>query len=418
MINRILEARENRIKHIESHLKNHPLVIAIKANMPGDDKQNNLSYLLIDVFHITLKKIYDDAVIEFHESIDGPYYLVYGFNDNPHDVKKLLILLEDSHPLGRFIDLDLYTHNVSVSRSTFRKCFICDQNAAICIRNRTHSTEELIDYMDDKTQVFLKDLLEESLMDAFIKELNVEPKFGLVTPFTSGSHDDMHYELMRSSIVVIIPYLVSMFSLGYTLELKEAFIKARIIGLEAEAEMYEKTGGVNTYKGAIFLTGIIVIALGRYYKYYPHKNLTSIIKEMTKDILDELNDNDTFGKQAYQLYNFYTARHEVHEGIPSVLSAYHFLKGKKMHQHNLLMTLIHIISLENDTVGLKRSGSLDNYLEIVKEISQIKVYDYRKIRAITKKCIEKNISFGGSADILIASVFLILIEQKLGKLKL
>lgn len=417
MINKILEARENRIKVIEKHLESYPLVIAIKANMPGDDKQNNLSYLLIDIFHITLKKIYDDAIIEFHESTDGPYYLVYGFNDNPHDVKKLLILLEDSHPLGRFIDLDLYTHTVSVSRSEFRKCFICEKNAAVCIRNRTHSTKELLDYMDGKTQEFMRELLEESLMDAFIKELNVEPKFGLVTPFTSGSHDDMHYELMRSSIVVIVPYLVSMYTLGYTLELSDAFIKARIIGLEAEAEMYEKTGGVNTYKGAIFLLGIIVIALGRYHKYYPHKNLTNIIKEMTKDILEELDDNDTFGKQAYQLYNFYTARHEVHEGIPSVLSAYHFLKGKNMHQHNLIMTLIHIISLENDTVGLKRSGSLDNYLEIVKEISEIKVYDYKRILEVTKKCIDRNISFGGSADILIASVFLILIEKKLDKLK-
>lgn len=45
-------------------------------------------------------------------------------------------------------------------------------------------------------------------------ELNLHPKFGLVTPYSNGSHDDMNYELMKEAQEVIIPGLIEMFFVG------------------------------------------------------------------------------------------------------------------------------------------------------------------------------------------------------------
>ncbi len=47
-----------------------------------------------------------------------------------------------------------------------------------------------------------------------INELNLDPKFGLVTPTSSGSHKDMNYKLMHDSIDVLIPYFLEIFELG------------------------------------------------------------------------------------------------------------------------------------------------------------------------------------------------------------
>lgn len=71
--------------------------------------------------------------------------------------------------------------------------------------------------------------------------------------------------------------------------------------------------------------------------------------------------------------------------------------------------MIGLIKDVEDTVLLKRAGSLEKYHHYRKLIGDIPI-DEERIQAITTECIEHNLSFGGSADLLIVSIFLKKVE--------
>ena len=62
---------------------------------------------------------------------------------------------------------------------------------------------------------YLKRLIKKMINTAMLDELNLHPKFGLVTPYTSGSHKDMDYSLMVNAKNAILDDLVEMFMLGF-----------------------------------------------------------------------------------------------------------------------------------------------------------------------------------------------------------
>ena len=62
--------------------------------------------------------------------------------------KKIACDIEDSHPLGRLFDIDVIDiDGAPMSRSVVchkpRRCLMCDNEARYCMRNRTHTQEEL-----------------------------------------------------------------------------------------------------------------------------------------------------------------------------------------------------------------------------------------------------------------------------------
>ena len=59
---------------------------------------------------------------------------------------KTLIQLEETHPLGRFVDIDVYTNKGQISRAYLdmkKKCMICEKNAFVCMQENRHSLEEI-----------------------------------------------------------------------------------------------------------------------------------------------------------------------------------------------------------------------------------------------------------------------------------
>ncbi|NMA05682.1 MAG: hypothetical protein GX931_04850, partial [Acholeplasmataceae bacterium] len=52
------------------------------------------------------------------------------------------------------------------------------------------------------------------------------------------------------------------------------------------------------------------------------------------------------------------------------------------------------------------------YFEASNKIEKIKTYDKEKIEVITNECIENNISFGGSADVLIATILVYYLKKQ------
>ncbi len=414
-INEMLLARENRVRLIHELIKkHHKPVILVKANIPGDNKNIPEAYLLISLFRKEMLFSFHIHDMVSFSSADGPYMLLSMNDVIPIDLKKKLVHLEENHPLGRFIDLDLYVDETySISRVelslTSRRCYICDDDARICSKTKKHTTKALLKVIHTSVSSYMSDLIHKHIDYAMLRELNLEHKFGLVTPNSSGSHKDMDYQLMLKAKDVITPFFIEMFNLNYEVsDPKILFHKARLLGLIAEHQMLEKTQGVNAYKGLIFMLGISVLASGYVMMHgLTFNDLFLVIAHMTEGITDELkNVNHTHGSKAYHDAGLTGARGEVEKGLPTIKNILTHDKQVILDDDTLRDTLKLIILASEDTVLYHRAKNIDRYHEIKRILKDIDVKDIEQAKAFTKEMIEDDISFGGSADLLIVYLFI------------
>lgn len=413
-----LDVKEMRFNTIQSYLdKGYDYVVVIKANIPGQHKHRSESYMIVHVGENILKTMLSDITCIRHEGEDGPWTLALLKMDMIH-LKHKLIEIENNHALGRLLDLDIYDQSLEpISRTALgypkRACFLCDKDAHLCVREKTHPFEELDAYIKKTIHAYLVDTLSYFIKESMMKELNLDHKFGLVTPSTSGSHVDMNYELMVKTQQIIIPYLTDIFFVGYSdIERYRLLTEARKIGINAEWAMFEKTNGVNCYKGLIFILGLVLVSLG--YTLYHHQTFEHIfhnIQLISKPLLDDFMDKPiTFGEHAYQEHRIMGARGEAYLGLPSVHHALSFLEHKELTDTELRKSLQLIIRSTDDTVLLKRAKSFENYLEAKKRIENVNMDHLDDVKSFTKWAIENRLSFGGSADLLIATLFLYYIK--------
>lgn len=411
-MNDILDAKDQRQKEIQNLLKKSKSVILIKSNVPGQNKSIDDAYFLIRIFLSEIIKKFNVKHIDFYESMDGPYYLVSLDEVNPNQDKIILMELEDSHPLGRMIDLDLYTilDKHSVKRSSFgkplRKCYICHLDAAICIKNQTHKTEDLIHHMKENIENFLKDTVSKNIKYAIFRELELPIKFGLVTKDHPGSHQNMDYHLMSKAAHVILPYFEKLFMLGYhASDLSNLLEQSRPIGLQAESDMLNQTDGINCYKGLIYVLGLVTLAFGYTIKHHePLIYLFDHIKEMTKNVLHEFKKTPTsVGMKQYRTYGFKGVRGEAYLGFPTIQSALLDFKDTDL---NLRLTLKNIILETEDSCFLNRAITMERYQHFKEILKMTDISNLDKARSLTDDFIKENLSFGGSADLLISVIFI------------
>ena len=401
----ILNAREERINNLKRHMRGNYSYIIVKANYPGNNKNGLGVSLIINYFKSLIMKKFQCNDVWFYPSLDGDYYIIE-FEIDKIELKKELVEIEESDRLGRFIDLDVYQGSlISVSRLDIgyskRKCYLCDNDAIICARTKAHKTSDLINKIDTDTDSFLGDTFNRLIKESMLIELELDPKFGLVSKESSGSHKDMDYHLMIKAMDSVIPYITSMGLIGYHNDLSSSYRMIRDVGKECEKRMLEATKGVNCYKGLIFLLGFVVCALGNYlqdFKGSLRERLINLAKPVKGDF--ESFTGKTFGEEAYLKYNIRGIRGELIDGLNSAFSNIDKIDYSK---ENLIKALIRIISQIDDTVLLKRSGSIEKYNYYKKLVSSSKLEDAGEV---TKECIQNGISFGGAADILVVTIFL------------
>ena len=65
-------------------------------------------------------------------------------------IKDLTQQIEERHPYGRLFDMDVIgTDGMKLSRSSYRKCLICDCQAQECARARRHTVAEMQDRIEE-----------------------------------------------------------------------------------------------------------------------------------------------------------------------------------------------------------------------------------------------------------------------------
>lgn len=418
-IDSILQDREHKNRIIKNHSK-EKICLSLKANIPGINKNIFPSKLIIDYFQnrldlIFYKEIFDKKVLNGADGLMLLYILDFKSTfENAMMVKSKTIELEEKFSLGRLVDIDVhYNGESSVRREKLRRCLICDDIAFKCNRLKKHSDSQLIETMkkmvENTYSSLIKDLIELSMR----LELDLHPKFGLVTPFTSGSHQDMNYSLMSKSIRFLINPFYEMFKEGISTDnLDNLFPAIRKIGLQAEKDLYYLTDGINTYKGLIFGLGIVVAASGYFLAndYSNYNDIFKIISTMTSSLkteLDSFKSNETYGIKAYREHKIGGARLEAYLGFPCVKE----VELSNLSYSCLLDTLIKLIYISNDTILYKRAGSYEKYLSIKEKFQDIRSCDVDEINDLNYFCIQNNLSFGGAADLLIISIYLYLFKR-------
>lgn len=230
----------------------------------------------------------------------------------------------------------------------------------------------------------IEKIIENFAIDASFEELNLDPKPGLVTPTSKGSHTDMDYEIMKAGIESLVGYYSEAFSYGF---LGESFNSLRKLGMLFEEKMYKNTSGVNTHLGSIFSLGILVFLVGRIKRKclaIDADNFHELIKkELESDEFAVLLKEGNFG-----------ARAEVISGYENSFNYLDF---------DLTKRLLYLIYNITDTNVIRRGGE-KNAEEFKKLAAQ--AIGSGDLEEISKFAIEKNISPGGAADILINSIFI------------
>lgn len=276
----------------------------------------------------------------------------------------------------------------------------------------------------------------EKAYTALRREAWTTPKPGLVDRENSGAHRDMDYPLFLISCASLTEYFARCAAIGashprdgsqagarrdiaYLEELRNA-------GLQGERSMFSATGDVNTHKGAVFSLGTLCASLGQLaeeQRLFPNRiDLQKLQKrcgETASALLAVAGPDDTHGAAVYkrgvggirkEAASGFSAAFTL--GLPSLREAK--AEGYDINQ-SMVKTLL-LLMLHTQDSNVVYRGGLDGLIYVQKEAGRIlRSQDLRteqgmdEVRRFDKACIRRNLSPGGSADLLAFSVMLHLI---------
>lgn len=270
---------------------------------------------------------------------------------------------------------------------------------------------------------------------ALLYEVSATPKPGLVDRNNSGAHRDMDFYTFIDSSVVLTEYFTLCTESGILFDgndYTELLKTLRPLGIKAESDMYKATNRVNTHKGLIFSLGFITSAAGLIYNkskktYILATEISDVIKLIVKNITNELEhivegENLSYGEKLYLKYGIKGIRGEVESGFVTVLKySLPILKQliKKQSKINDVLVQVLLVLMANtqdsNILGRHNMDTLNFTKKMAAEALNKGGYftsEGRKFVEEMDKCfIQKNISPGGSADLIAVTLLLYFIEN-------
>ncbi len=251
------------------------------------------------------------------------------------------------------------------------------------------------------------------------QELAAYPKPGLVSPVDSGSHKDMDAALFFRSLFSLRRYFCEIAHAGSH---RASFALLKQLGITAEERMLKATQGINTHRGAIFNLGLLAAAAG----HLSEADL-SLQKDALRDVVmscwsEAIRQHGnslpkaSHGSQVASRYGAGGALHEAADGFPHL-----FEVGLPALQKSLergvdpnsatVQCLFSLMEVLPDTNLLYRGGEpgLRFAQESAKSfLAEGGVYRFgwqKHAVEIHRQFVDLNLSPGGSADLLAATVF-------------
>jgi len=432
----ILDAREARVAHQRQLLETHQkTLICFTMNIPGPVKLDRDISIGFFVGCRLLRNSLGDKLLfaeELRKTTGCEGYFVV---DIPaKEAKRMTVEIEDADSVGRLFDMDvLDIDGRKLSRESLgyprRKCLLCEKDAAICAGRRAHPLVELKERTSFLLYLAARQYMAEYIAIkaylALMQEVNTTPKPGLVDKNNCGAHSDMDMRHFFASANALRPFFCRFAEAGYISRDSapiETFAKIRSIGKEAEQAMFAATRGVNTHKGAIFSLGILCAAAGRLSPedWQPESILDEAAKMAAgvteKDFAGVTAETaKTVGERLYVNYGITGIRGQAESGFSAVRE-----KGLPVLREGLrsglslndagTVTLLHLLTVTQDTSLINRSD-MDTLTSVQKQVASLLAEHpfptTEQIEALDRQFLEKNLSPGGTADLLAVTYFLL-----------
>ncbi len=426
-LRQILVARERRASRQKAILEQYSVpLISFTMNIPGPVKSSDD---IRRAFRLGRRQLMDGlnqlrAPLLHREELDTDTGCegLYAVNLPPAVLKELACRIEEDSELGRLFDIDiLRPDGTKVSRSIPRRCLLCGKPAAECGRNRTHTVAQL----QTRVQEILSAALESHdaetaavlAVRALLYEVCTTPKPGLVDRTNNGSHRDMNFFTFLDSASALGPYFAQCVRLGRRTATQPApctLAQLRWPGRLAESVMLRATSGVNTHKGAIYTLGLACGALGRLPSWEnPVRvldEISAMAAEMTKRELAELDERraSTAGEKFYLQHGVRGVRGEAGAGFPAVrkyglpILENGLAQGKTIDEAGAA-ALLALLAHTDDTNMIVRGGVECQRKETarLKRLLEESPYpDQAALQSLDQEYIQRNLSPGGSADLL------------------
>lgn len=263
---------------------------------------------------------------------------------------------------------------------------------------------------------------------SLIQEVSVSPKPGLVDRFNNGSHRDMDFQSFINSSFAIKDYFGETFKIGLLSNKndEENFRILRNLGKIAEKNMYNATKNVNTHKGTIFSLGLLTYANGKLQREkgenYTIEDICNEVKMICFNITKELvvENPKTYGEKLYFKYGFKGIRAEAEQGFEKALigvKEYRRCRENLSKNDSLIEVLCYFLTVVEDSNVLGR-GSIEDLIYVRNcgnkaiELGAMHTELGREyIYSLNDEFVKRNISPGGSADYLILTYYLHLIDN-------
>ncbi len=225
---------------------------------------------------------------------------------------------------------------------------------------------------------------------ALLTEARLTPKPGLVDIRNSGAHRDMDLAAFERSTTAIAPWMEKFFIMGNNtaaLAAENVLVMLRPLGMACENDMLQATNGVNTHRGAIFAFGL----------------LSAVESRGLGDV--------------YKRQGLSGARGEAESGFRTVRTQALPVFNRVVQEHDdthlaLLQTLLHLMAWNDDTNLVSRGGLEGLYY--VQQQAQKLLWQggvlveggIEAMQSLDDELILRNLSPGGSADLLAVTWFL------------
>lgn len=454
-LTQMLDVRERRACHQRELLMQYqkPL-LCFTMNIAGPVKnshlirrgfQAGLSDVKLQLQRVKSEILYQEV---WSEVTGNEAFLVVDMDG--YTLKSFVCELEDADALGRLYDMDVLLPSPDeplfppkIDRTDLgkpaRTCLICGGPAKECASRRLHSLEDL----QRKTKQILDQSLKERdasriaelAVRSLLYEVSVTPKPGLVDRFDNGSHKDMDFYSFLNSASALWPYFYECACLGLEYadspepSLPELFTSLRQPGKFAENRMLHATDGVNTHKGAIFSMGILCAAIGAVLP--EHRAEPEMILHTCAAMTVGLTASDychltektaiTAGQRFYLQYGITGVRGEIEAGLPVVaqyglpLLEKLLAEGKGVDEAGSAV-LLTIMAHMTDTNLIARSdlSTQKQTAELAEDVLNRTGCPSRDtLDLMNQEFVKKNLSPGGSADMLAICWMLHFISQEL-----
>ncbi len=436
----VLDAREERWRRrVELFAEYRLPVVSVTLAVPGPDKTGRG----VVSAH---RKIAEDFLAaagaalggepRFREDgrgADGPFAFFVAAA-SAEAVKRAAVDFEETHPIGRLADVDVLAER-PLSRADLglpaRKCLLCGEDAAVCVRSAAHSRAEVRAEFDRRVEAFFADLYAAEAVRAMLWELSASPKPGLVDRFDSGAHRDMDYFTFIDSVAALAAPLREIFVAAYRFgdgPDAELFPLLREIGRRGEKAMFAATSGVNTQKGLLFSFSALFGALGRLVAEGTPPALDALLGKAASLSAPALGDLEgiaaggtgarlTAGERLYLKSGALGIRGEAASGFPTAarigLPALRSGLAAGLSRNDALVdALLALLAEAEDTNVLSRGGTEGlafvrrKALEAIEAGGVSSAGGKKLVGDMNRLFIERNLSPGGCADLLAISAFL------------